>query len=775
MACPCQFEDQAFARALTTGATRRESESVCNSWLSPYPRLRCFAPRLASVPDGASVSARTPRLKLRPAIFDWRSWLPTWSVAAAMRAARAAIVIPSLFAITLLVIDNAQMALFAAFGGFATLVLASFGGTRRDKLLSHLGLAVVGSVLIVIGTAVQGSTVIAALVTLPVAFAVFFVGYAGPNEAGGVTAALLAYVLPASSPGTMGMVPDRLAGWWLVSVAGTVAVLVLSPRSEGDRLRTATSTLASTLGDALEAVLAGSAPEAAIEQCIASNHELLSVFTATPYRPVGLAAVDQALANAVELLSWCTSLVIDGLREQKDLEHAPETERDLLLAAARMLGDVASLLDGKDADPDFDGLERCRERSKAWLASLPADGPTFRDEVRLSFHAHTIAVAARSVACAALVAARKGRLDTAAMRDRFDGLVGAAGIALRNASVRSVWFINSARGALALAAAVAVADLSNVQHGFWVVLGTLSVLRTNATATGATALRALGGTLIGFVIGALLLLAIGTSTAALWVTLVLAVVIAGYAPGTSPFAIGQASFTIVVVVLFNLLVPVGWTVGLLRIQDVAIGCAVSLVVGILFWPRGTSGVVGNDLGDAFRQGARYLSEAVDWVLGLRSRAPAGATATATAATRLDDALRGFLAEQGSKRVKKIDLWRLIGGSLRLRLTAHALAGLPNAVAEVDGSREALSERTLALEAWYDRLATYVGRPQRGPLEPLTVPALADISGSADPLPGHRACYAIWVEEHLAHLSEHLGELAESATHLAEVRRRPWWR
>ncbi len=708
-------------------------------------------------------------------MVDWRGWLPTWSVPAAMRAARAAIVIPLLFALTNVVIGNSQMALFAAFGGFATLVLASFGGTRRDKFLSHLGLAVVGSVLLVIGTAVQGSTVIAALVTLPVAFAVFFIGYVGPNEAGGVTAALLAYVLPAASPGAVGMIPDRLAGWWLASIAGTAAVLVLSPPSGGDRLRVSASKLAGTLANALESVIAGSAPEAAVERSIEGKHELLAAFTGTPYRPVGLATVDQALATAVELLEWCASMVIDGLREQQDLEHAPQTERDLLDCAARMLRDIASLLDGRNADPDYEELDRCRERSKIWLSRLPPAGTTFRDEVRLSFHAQVIAVATRSVAGQAMVAARRPDVDPVAMRDRFGGLMGVAGIALRNASVRSAWFVNSARGALALAAAIAVADLSNVQHGFWVVLGTLSVLRTNAASTGATALRALGGTLIGFVFGALLLLAIGRSTGALWAALVVAILVAAYAPGTSPFALGQASFTIVVVVLFNLLIPVGWTVGLLRIQDVAIGCAVSLLVGVLFWPRGTSTVVGNDLADAYRHGARYLTEAVDWVLGVTSHPPSGAADTAAAAVRLDDALRGFLAEQGSKRVQKLDLWRLVGGSLRLRLTAHTLAGLPNAVAELDGTRQALAERTLALEGWYDRLASYVGSPRRGPLRPLTAPVLGDLAGDSNPSPGRRACYAIWVEEHLMHLAEHMGELAESATHLAEVRRRPWWR
>ena len=56
-------------------------------------------------------------------------WKPTWSVPAAMRAVRAAVVVPSLFAVTYKVIGDSQMALFATFGGFATLVIAKSDGT----------------------------------------------------------------------------------------------------------------------------------------------------------------------------------------------------------------------------------------------------------------------------------------------------------------------------------------------------------------------------------------------------------------------------------------------------------------------------------------------------------------------------------------------------------------------------------------------------------------------------------------------------------------------
>ena len=711
-------------------------------------------------------------------------WIPIWSTSAALRAVRATIVVSGLFAFTDEVIGNLQMATFAAFGGFATLVLASFAGTRRDKLVAHAALAVTGSVLLTIGTTVNSSTLLAALVTLPVTFAVFFAGVAGPNAASGVTGALLAYVLPAASPGTIGMIPDRLAGWWLASVAGTAAVMVLSPRTSSDRLRTATSKLAATTAEEIDAALRGEASEEQLRAGIAVKHELMRQFTATPYRPTGLSAPDQAFADAVELVEWCTGLVADMVRERADLRDASPADRELLEAGAEVLRDVAALFAGRDARPDLEGLERSRAQSLVLLAQLPPERAGFRESEQLSFHAGTIAVAVLSIATNALVASRVADPDwveterrrwygaSAATSRATHRLSSVASTALQHASVRSVWFINSVRGAVALAVAVAVADLSSVQHGFWVVLGTLSVLRTNASSTRSTAVRALVGTAIGFVIGGALLVAIGTDSTILWVVLPVAVFVAAYTPGTAPFAIGQAAFTVTVAVLFNLLAPVGWKVGVLRIEDVALGCAVSIAVGALFWPRGLTAVVGDDLADAFRSGAAYLKQAVEWTSGLRAVEPDGAGATITAASRLDDALRGFLAEQGSKHMQARELWRLVGGSLRLRLTARSIAELPRDPAGIGAARDALRSRTETLAAWYEGLAELVGRPEN----PTVVAIDAPVFGPEQVVDrASRSHYGIWLCEHLDHLSEHLDELVPPATHIAEVRRRPWWR
>ncbi len=708
-------------------------------------------------------------------------WLPARSLPAALRAVRATVVMTGLFAITLEVFGNIQIATFAAFGSFATLVLSTFAGTARERLAAHLLLALSGSVLLTIGTAVSSSTLLAALVTVPVAFTVFFAGVAGPNAASGATGALLAYVLPAASPGSVSMIPDRLAGWWLASVAGTVAVLLISPPAEGNALRAAVSKTARALARGIEDALQG-AGEEELSACITAKRELLTAFDAAPYRPLGLATADRAMAKVVELLEWCTSMILDAVREQGGLGGAPEVDRALMRATARTLGQTGALVAHEGPGPDLEPLRACRESSLEAVASLNPAAESFQRDAQIAFHAQALAVATLAIGAEAMVAERvrdpewlaelAGTAATRTVARTSQRISRVATAASRHATVRSVWFINSIRVALALGVAVAVADISSVQHGFWVVLGTLSVLRSNAASTTSTAFQALTGTIIGFVIGGVVLLIIGSTTAALWVTLPLAVFIAAYTPGTAPVVFGQAAFTVTVAVLFNLLEPVGWRVGLVRVEDVAIGCLVSLLFGLMFWPRGVAGVVGDDLADAFRAGAEFLGQAVRWTAGLGDEAPSGEPATVTAGIRLDDALRGFLTERGSKRLDKQQLWRLVGGTLRLRLTAHAVAGLPRDPLSVAGARDALANRTMKLTGWYEELAEVLDRPRGTPVARLAAPTF----GPEDTVEASSGShYGVWLCEHLDHLSEHLEEMVGPATRLAELRRAPWWR
>jgi hypothetical protein len=731
----------------------------------------------------ASIAAPTaaPLGRINAAVRGLR---PVWSVPAALRAVRAAIVVAGLFALCVEVIGNRQMATFAAFGGFATLVLAGFGGGRRDKLVAHLGLAVIGSVLVVIGTAVNSVTAVAAVVTLAVAFCVLFAGVISANAASGGTAALLAYVLPAASPGTVGMIPSRLEGWWLASVAGTMAVMVLHTRTPTDRLRRSASVCASVVADQLDAALAGGGSIEGAGTAMAAKHDLLSAFTEVPYRPTGLTVSDQAIASLVEDLEWCTTSVAEATTEEAGCFRAREADRRRFERASATLRLTAELIEGGGAE----GLE---EAVRALGDLLPPvfdvglDSSPPLDAVHRIFHSRLVAGAVRMAALDALVAARRIEPSEAAQEvERWWGgsarvgraagkhpLVGAVeGVVGRHANLRSIWFLNSVRGAAALAAAVAVADVTNVQHGFWVVLGALSVLRTSAAATGAIALRAIAGTVAGFVIGAVLIVAIGHHSTALWVALPLAILIAAYAPGTAPFAVGQAAFTVTISVLYNIIVPVGWKVGEVRIEDVALGVGVSAVVGVLFWPRGATGVVARDLAEAFRTGGLYLVQATAWALGLRDEPPDGGPPVVTAGARLDEALRGLLSEQGSERVAKEHLWHLAGGAMRLRFMAHALARTPAPVRRADDHQaRMMMGEAVRVAGLYDGLATGLGHAPVTVAEELAGLPLGDLEGVLDD--GR----VVWVGQHVDHLRRDLDNLNAPAKEVANRISAPWWR
>ncbi|MBS1845033.1 MAG: FUSC family protein, partial [Actinobacteria bacterium] len=166
----------------------------------------------------------------------------------------------------------------------------------------------------------------------------------------------------------------------------------------------------------------------------------------------------------------------------------------------------------------------------------------------------------------------------------------------------------------------------------------------------------------------------------LWAVLPFAVLLGAYSPRAISFTAGQAGFTIVIVVLFNLLNPVGWSVGLVRIEDVAIGCAISLVTGFLFWPRGAADVLRESIGGAYETAARYLDTTIATMLGAERATPIEPVAVeaSEAALRLDETVREYLAENGSARRDLDALARLSGGATRLRRAArlmHSATGI----------------------------------------------------------------------------------------------------
>jgi hypothetical protein len=208
---------------------------------------------------------------------------------------------------------------------------------------------------------------------------------------------------------------------------------------------------------------------------------------------------------------------------------------------------------------------------------------------------------------------------------------------------------------------------------------------------------------------------IGANTTLLWLLLPAAVLFAGLAPAAISFAAGQAAFTLTLLILFNILQPAGWQLGLVRIEDVAIGSAVSLAVGLLFWPRGAAAALGTALAEAYADSARYLAGAVEFGMGrcdlgtpTRPAPVDEAIRAAAASRRLDDTFRGYLAERGAKPIPLAEMTGLVTGVAGLRLAGDAVLDLwqrdDAAAGQRAGARAELLASTARIVDWYDAFA-----------------------------------------------------------------------
>jgi uncharacterized membrane protein YccC len=674
--------------------------------------------------------------------------------AALRRAGRTAIVMPAMFALGDKVIGNADIATFAAFGSFAMLLLVDFGGPIRDRLQAQVTLVLTGAVLVALGTLASQDVVLAAVAMAAVGFAVIFAGVVSSVLAGATTSLLLAFILPVSLASPVSTIPDRLIGWLMAGAVSVLAVTLLWPAPAREPLRGAATAAARALAGRLRsevAYLLSDRDEAftldreqAIEKSDAAIAGLRRVFLATPYRPTGLSTANRAIVRLVDELNWLHEIVVQTGPHHSAGSVNPQVH-DVKLAACTVLERAADLLEATAGSPDdlhqaLDTLGQALSRMEQnatedlpvrrrpsstdpdrmvdeFISSLD---PSFRAQ-ELSF---AVSLVARNVDLAA-AAERRSWIERLLGRQP-EGLSGTFSAAQERATAHverhSVWLHNSVRGAVGLGLAVLVANLTGVQHSFWVVLGTLSVLRSNALNTGQNAVRGLLGTVAGFVIGAGLLALIGTNENLLWFLLPVAILIAGVAPSAVSFAAGQAAFTLTLVILFNIIQPAGWRIGLLRVEDIAIGCAVSLLVGVLFWPRGARAALRQALAEAYLDSADYLTAAVNFGMSrcdssqLSPAAPAGEAVRAAASSRrLDDAFRGYLAERGAKPLPLAQVTSLVTGVAGIRLAADAVMDLwqrddGTAPGDRTAARQELHAEADQVKLWFDELAAgLIGR------------------------------------------------------------------
>ncbi len=741
------------------------------------------------------VPSRRPRLSVAAPVDP--------GFAGLRRAARAAIVIPPVLAFNTLVLHGGQNVIFAVFGCFALLVMSDFGGQRPARALAYLTATFVGALLVTIGTLASASTVLATTVMFVVGFVIAFSRVFGGYVAAAQTGMLLSFVIAVSIPAPASAIPARVGGWVMAGIISTLAGVLLWPRFERVKLRKHAAKACLAIANLVEALRMNDREvPRLLEVARQAERAAREAYTATAKRPAGPTRRDRAFVQLLTELQRVVDIIERPFQQPRVLMRPDIVEGDRLataiVSALRASGDVLT----GGAPPDLRAVDEARERHRAaldrWAAEqLRAGRPV--DEVLDGIDVdHTLRVVGYltiALGTNAVIAAGRQPDEAVSLPVTAPRLEGVNGAVVRVArTVRthfeptSTVLQNSLRVAVGLAIAVLLARMLGLSHAFWVVLGTLQVLRSTALGTGRTTVQALIGNAIGVVIGGVFALLAGNHPLVMWAALPIAIFVAAYAATSVGFAASQAAFTINLIVIFNLISPAGWQVGLVRIEDLAVGAAISVVVGLLLWPRGARRELARSVAVFYRVVIAYLDRTFDRVLGfeppvgpdparrsvIQAAERAGEAFDAflneRSATSLDPQTAGFLLAAGNHAILAGDLLDVI--STRLGYRAD---GCP------DGARAVRVQVRILLDG-FARLADQLALQQpRGAVDHVSRGALRAAALDClrrwrnDERAGRGAMAVVMAGEWAQNLARLEDDLKEPVARVADAAHTPWWR
>jgi uncharacterized membrane protein YccC len=738
------------------------------------------------------------RLRLAPRLRQ----PPDPGLVALRRGGRAALVIPLAILFGQYVVGDPQNLVFIVFGCFALLVMADFSGPLPTRSLAYLGTTLAGAVLVTLGTLASPTAAGAALVMLAVGFVLAFTSIFGGYVATARTGLLLAFVISLSLPGPPSAIPARVGGWMLAGLFSTLAAALLWPRTEHAGLPKRAAEAVVAIAEVVRVLHRGPALTTALGTARGAVQAARQEYAALARRPAGLTRGDRAYFELFSELDQVADLAERPFREAPGRNRPRIVEGDRLAAAVLdALGATAAVLTGGIA-PDLAALDRARKVHRdgldRWAAGRLREGRPAEEVLDGLDDDHTLRVIsylAIGLGGNALLAAGRGLDTELALPAAIPRRAGAGGVVLRLARTvrthlepQSPVLHNSLRLAVGLALSVLLARSLGLSHAFWVVLGTLQVLRTSALGTGRTTVQAIAGSLLGFAVGGLFIVLAGNHPAVMWAALPVTIFLAAYAATTVGFLVSQAAFTVNLIVVFNLISPTGWQVGLVRIEDVVVGAAISVLAGLLLWPRGARRELSRSVASFYRATAAYLEGAFDSLLGFSASADVDPLRRQAVRERdrAGEALYLLLAEQTARHLDAETAVAIVAAGNRGMLAGDAMTLVATEFGPRDGGRAGSAALRVEVRAL---LAGLIGLGERldpdgratGGAVPVSAAALRAAAlgclhhWAEDVSAGRDALAVVIAREWALNLARLEADLEEPVSTAVEASRIPWWR
>ncbi|MER7582186.1 FUSC family protein [Kitasatospora sp. NPDC097691] len=668
-------------------------------------------------------------------------------------------------------------ATYALFSVVALGVLARVEGAARARARTILWTLPFACALVCLGTVLAVRDWAAALGMVGVGFAVSYGTVGGPRMVGLANGLQLLYILPCFPPYDPDTLPQRLLGVLTGLLLLTGAELLLWPEPAPPDYRSRLSRAASALADltdlAADACAGRAAAVGAVTQAAERTRAHLDElrFSRVPLmeRPASAGAVDRALAHCAVALRYTGPQVLGilrlaGARPHPAAARLTATTGRALRAAAAGVTRTGPVPETGQVDRDLTDFDTARAAD--WAADREAAGGEAADPARPALG--TAALDAAEGARFAVRAVRVSRHaplppDETPADQRPGPFWYAYDPALllwwrrfsANLTPRSVAFQNALRTAGALGAARLLAGSLDLSHGFWVLLATLTLMRTSAADTRITLRPALVGTTAGAAVTAALLLGVGERPLVYALALPPVMLIAFTAgPAFGP-AWGQGLFTVVVALVFTQLAPADWQLAETRLINVAAGATIGILAGLCAWPRGGGQELRRCTAGMLDDSAEALRETVAVLTG--TGPAAGALHRARRSTLLTEAMYAQYRCERHDPAEDGPNWQaaVLTGQHTVRGAEPLLARVPPGTAATHraGARTLLRHADDVAEAFRRQAAALRAREPAGAAHPALTRArgalVAELDGTAvrrgdGGVPLHAVDIAVWL-------------------------------
>ena len=528
------------------------------------------------------------------------------------RGIRIAIAVPTIAYLVSRVANDPEGVVYGTFLATAILGLSDFSGPWQVRLFGPVATAGFAALAVVVGILASANLVSVVLVTLLIGTTLAFLPTLRGLPAAGSAPVLLMYAVAVTTDVQLAEMPDVLIGLGTGTAVTSLVLLLVFPRDPREAFRNDLAEAMRAQADYVAARWLNDGDEAlTLERYRDTVAKVTRDWVGNPYRPSGTAESDHALV----LLAARMKVVYDsipGIATPVPGDDRSQTAR----AAIALMRSNADALQGISAPLPLSFAQEERRRSRERAIARIQGAPSTTQAVQVTRRSHGAQILLAFAADGALLVAR--------ILGKPVGRIGATVTApghwwtdlAVNASFQSPWTRHALRTGIALALAAALVNIVDITHGYWVLLGVISVLRIDAAATGRQALRAVGGTLLGVGIGLLIVTQLAAYPDALWALTPLAAFFVGWAPRAWGYAAGQVAFSgFVLILLAAVSWPPQYATAIDRVLDIGVGVATAAVVSVLMWPTRMVAALREDLAAAITAGVDYLRLAVGRVLG----------------------------------------------------------------------------------------------------------------------------------------------------------------